>query len=480
MGGYFPALSIQQPPSVLDQYTRAVQLRSLAGAQQLQQMQIEQQQRQFRSQQAFMNAYIQNQGDISKIVQNPPPDMLPDDVMGAQQHMLTLQTKTSQLTKDQLDNSLKQNDVISREADSMLALPQEQRRAELPNSFARLVRAGAVSPQDAQSQLAQTGQMNDDQLDKFLQVHKYAAISVKDRITQEQKDRETAAQETRAQAEAWKPNPMGTGFVNVLTGETKGATGELGIKATPFESWRQQFKLSHGGREPNTQEIQNFQTAGQAMRIEGLAKMREYPVYDSQTKQTVYLSPEVINAAPPGRYTVPGFTPEAQIAKGTGAAFSPSGTAGKSLTAFNTASLHADLLGQAADALDNKDMRGLNTVSNAISKQFGSPKVTNFETIAKVYEQEILKALGGHVTDAEVKSAGAMIPPNASPAQIKDAIANLKSLMASKIYVLHQQYQQGTQGQPMFTTPPPQAAPTAPAKATHRYNPTTGKIEALP
>src|SRR5208283_560379 len=200
---------------------------------------------------------------------------------------------------------------------------------------------------------------------------------------------------------------------------------------------------------------QKTKIAPAEVRVEGMGKIRQFPVYDSQTKQTIYMDSNEINDAKlrdPGRYTVPSYTPEAEIAKGTGTAFAPGGKAGTELKAFNTAFQHADLLSQAATALNNGDTKALNTVKNTLKTQFGSADVTNFNTISQVYNHEVLKALGGHVTDAEVKSANAMIPDNASPAQIKGAVENLKSLMQSKIGVMKQQYEAGKQGQPAFGT----------------------------
>jgi hypothetical protein len=52
------------------------------------------------------------------------------------------------------------------------------------------------------------------------------------------------------------------------------ATANRGEGATPFKAWRDQF-VKQMGREPNAQEIQNFTTAGQAMRITGFENLRQ-------------------------------------------------------------------------------------------------------------------------------------------------------------------------------------------------------------
>jgi hypothetical protein len=43
---------------------------------------------------------------------------------------------------------------------------------------------------------------------------------------------------------------------------------------TPFKAWRTQF-IEQKGREPNAQEIQNFTTAGQALRLTGMENLRQ-------------------------------------------------------------------------------------------------------------------------------------------------------------------------------------------------------------
>src|SRR5215472_10553934 len=200
MGGYYPALAVQSPPNLTDTLGRAIQLRTLAGQQQLQQMQIQQAQLEMKSQETFRNAYIQHQGDIGAIIANPPPDMLPKDLMAAQQHDLALKTQLQTYTKDQLDNTIKKHTLQSEAASSLLAIDDpKQRRAEFPNTLSKLVEEGAINPQEAQQQLAASGNMDDDHFEKMLQVHKYFGMTAKDAEQARKDDMQSKEAKVRAE-----------------------------------------------------------------------------------------------------------------------------------------------------------------------------------------------------------------------------------------------------------------------------------------
>jgi hypothetical protein len=128
-----------------------------------------------------------------------------------------------------------------------------------------------------------------------------------------------------------------------------------------------------------------------------------------------------------------------------------SGASAKNLTAFNTAIQHANQLQQAADALSNGDVRGLNKVGNALGYQFGSDKTTNFNVIKNALSGEISKVFkGGQATDAEIREVQQPFDAANSPAQLKGAIQNAIHLMNSKRDALKQQYDAGRTGKPNF------------------------------
>ncbi len=148
-----------------------------------------------------------------------------------------------------------------------------------------------------------------------------------------------------------------------------------------------------------------------------------------------------------------------------------SGAIAAQSTAFQTALQHANLLEQAARALANGDQRTLNSLKNAFKTQFGSPDVTNFQTIAQAYSDEVQKMLSsGHITEGEQKMVSGNIPSNASPQQILGAINAYKALATSKMNILQQQTQRGLKGQTNFPSnyTPPVGAPTASGPGGHK------------
>lgn len=148
-----------------------------------------------------------------------------------------------------------------------------------------------------------------------------------------------------------------------------------------------------------------------------------------------------------------------------------SGKGGQTLNAFNTASSHLQLLGQAADALNNGDSTLLNGVSQSFAKATGSPAPTNFDAVKTAVEGEVAKTFtGGNATVSEQAELKNAIDKANSPAQLHGAIGKFYALMQSKKEALHSQYEAGIKGQADFGEPSPQAA-------THVYNQKTGKIE---
>ena len=150
------------------------------------------------------------------------------------------------------------------------------------------------------------------------------------------------------------------------------------------------------------------------------------------------------------------------------------GSIGNEIVAFSTAIQHADLLEQAALALNNNDTQKLNAIKNELSTQFGDPEPTNFKVIANAYTREVTKALtAGHVTDNEIRENGATIPQDASQAQIIGAINAYRKLMNSKILIRRQQIESGMAGTPFLgagANLDPNAQPHAGgAPAAHTY-----------
>ena len=121
------------------------------------------------------------------------------------------------------------------------------------------------------------------------------------------------------------------------------------------------------------------------------------------------------------------------------------GIEGRSVRAMNTATDHLFTLQEAADALDNGNVRLFNSISNRISKEIGVAAPTSFEGVKKIVAGEIVKATtgaAGALGDRE--EVAATINAANSPAQLLDQINYYKKLMAGQLNSLELQFITGT------------------------------------
>jgi hypothetical protein len=165
------------------------------------------------------------------------------------------------------------------------------------------------------------------------------------------------------------------------------------------------------------------------------------------------------------------------------AKFMTSGKGGQTITAYNTANDHLELLGKAMDALQNGDVQALNQLNNSFKQQFGSAAPTNVNAVKAMLAGElanVAKVTGA--TDMEIKEQKDNINRASSPEQIRGFIDTNHDLMDQKAYEMYQQYQQGMQGQPAFTTglsghQPANGAGGGSAPKIKKFNPQTGRLE---
>ena len=142
------------------------------------------------------------------------------------------------------------------------------------------------------------------------------------------------------------------------------------------------------------------------------------------------------------------------------ARFMTSGKGGQTITAYNTANDHLDLLGKDMDALQNGDVQGLNQLNNAFRQQFGAAAPTNVNAVKAMLSGElanVAKVTGA--TDQEIKVQQDNINRAASNEQIKGFIDMNHDLMDQKVFEMYQQYQNGMQGKPAFGTGRPLKGP---------------------
>jgi len=122
--------------------------------------------------------------------------------------------------------------------------------------------------------------------------------------------------------------------------------------------------------------------------------------------------------------------------------YTPGGTVGQQVLAFNTAMRHAGLLSDAVDQLHNGNMQLANKIGTAISVQFGNNPVTNFNTIKTYLAGELAKGFGGGVaTDSSRAEANAILSTIQSPQQLKGGLQSAVKLLQGKIGAQEDAYQ---------------------------------------
>lgn len=188
-------------------------------------------------------------------------------------------------------------------------------------------------------------------------------------------------------------------------------------------------------------------------RADAYGNIREYPVFDTQTKTTVMMTPNDLNAAnqqQPGRFTVPGYSPEALGQRGTTEYFTH-GKGAQQITAYNTALKHLDTLDSLATALNNSDVQVFNKAAQTWAEQTGNPAPSNFAAAKNAMSGEVAAALkASGATDQEIANVGQTFNRAQSPAQLRGAIGTYRTLLQSKAQQLQGQYEAGMRGQPNF------------------------------
>jgi hypothetical protein len=121
------------------------------------------------------------------------------------------------------------------------------------------------------------------------------------------------------------------------------------------------------------------------------------------------------------------------------------GIQGRQVNAFNTAIDHLSTMDKLTDALNNGDIKAVNSIGNLVASQTGQPAPTNFDAAKQIVTSEIIKAVvasGGGVTErqeAERNFASAN-----SPAQLKGVINTYKQLLGGQLKSLNLQYENTT------------------------------------
>lgn len=472
-----PALGIKPPQDPVDNLSRLAQLKSallqqqmIPGQIQAQQLENEQRQQQnqitaqqLKDQQATTQAMQEWDGkDINAL----PGLVLKHGasataVFGLKKNIIDQQQQLATLTKDQLANQAAVSDQLLGHIDTLKGITDPVQRAQAAKDQASQILSSPL----AKMLDPQTGQMlqgmaagqfvpNDDQLSLFEKGLTSHSKQIEETLKAQQGAEANAkaaeananAQKVQAQLAYYQKNGLAPGIpIDVQEAQDwlaknpgKGPADFLKYKSTLIPAFN--FNLQNAGAKAGSPDLEN---AAQLV-ANGKAKIGDVITYRTPLSQRLAFLSRVTELNP--NYNAGDF----DITKGVKREFTI-GKVSQELNAYNTALAHADLLQQAAKAMQNGDTKVLNSLQNRLKTEFGSSDVTNFNVIANAYTREVTKALSsGHLTDAEIKEQGATIPSNASPEQIMGAITAYKNLMASKLQQRKNQYDQGQKAQPNF------------------------------
>lgn len=117
-----------------------------------------------------------------------------------------------------------------------------------------------------------------------------------------------------------------------------------------------------------------------------------------------------------------------------------SGPDGRNIGALNTAMVHLDRLGDAADAMKNGTFTPGNAAYNYFADKFGSEKVTNFHLLKDAVAGEMAAALKGNATDVEIANMKTSIRDINSPSQMAGVVAEGMAILNDKANTYNERY----------------------------------------
>jgi len=121
------------------------------------------------------------------------------------------------------------------------------------------------------------------------------------------------------------------------------------------------------------------------------------------------------------------------------------GPHGNTLRSFDVSISHLNTLQELAHALDNGDIKLINSIRNKYQEQTGSTAPGNFEAAKGIVGDEISKAIiGSKGALADREEAKAQIQATRSPAQLAGVIKTYKELMAGQLTGIKKQYEDTT------------------------------------
>jgi hypothetical protein len=466
------AAQISQNP--LTEYARSTQLNE--QQQQFQQekqqrdQQIELQRRQLADQDAVtkaMGAYNTEQhtpDDIPKLIlQNGGSG---GAAMAAQQHILGLKKTASEAAKDDaesgsknIDTYLKRHDAAAGELQTHIASDDDASLGKnLFSSITSLGQNGYLRPDEVQHglQLAQLAETNPQAARAQLPAYLNSFKTEKQIFEEAQKTAQQNTQQQEANAKDWKDFPALGVSVNTRTGEQRSVSGGAVMSPEMMSSKYVALQQKQTMKQPIAPEDKawmrgyeklktlvpvanfNLQNSGAAADGGGNPSQIAQAIANGQmawkdavsvrtpmaTKNAILSQVFKLNPS----FDTSEFGLETDAAKKA-----RSGVWADTRVAYNTAIDHSKQLLETIDAMNNTDVKKLNSLKNFFKTEFGSEAVPDYSAVANAYNHEVTSVVSkGHITDAEVAQGGSVLPSDASPQALRGVINNYNRLMQSK------------------------------------------------
>ena len=459
----------------LEEYARSVGLEhqaAILGAQQQQQdIQTKQMQQQLADQQAMTKALHDWDGkDFSQLPELAKKNgMSGPAYLQAQQQVLARKKEILSYDDAQVANLQKHHDIALGAIDAAEGVPDDELMQHIGDTVGRLQAAGHIDQNTGQNIITHAQSMPPDQFRPWLDVYKKSLLAESALLAQKKTQAETeeatakageaTAKGKQATQGEWHPAQELGLEVNSATGETRPLTGGNGAPVmTPaqIESKYLALQQRENAGLPNSKEdaawkkavekyktlvpVANFnlQNAGAAADSNGNPSEIARAIAENRMKWSEAVSPRtpqsVKNAIMAQVYKLNPNYDTAEFGLETEAAKKArSGAWADSRLAYNTALDHSDMLLEAAKALQNGDVRALNTLKNKFNTAFGGSGQITFNAIANAYNHEVNSVISkGHTTDAEIATGHATLPDNANYQTLASVVGAYKGLMTSK------------------------------------------------
>lgn len=514
--GYLPALSFKSPEisDPMEQYGKVLQMRNMMQQNQAGALDIQQKKRDIQDQQATTAAMKEalqawdgkDHNDIYKAM----PSLIAKNggsanaVMAMQQKALASKDTSSQIALRDAETGdkksatiIKNGDIVSGALTPLIAMPDRDFAANLPNALQSLTQNGALDPQHAQSlgalvQGVQAGQVDVPTAKQNLDLYRKSMLAASQQQKEAMDQADLAVKKAQLpgqQAEAQQKvrSNLATQLAGAGSQEAyeqalndKVKSGEMTVsQARQFPQAYDKDAILSTGMTPHEQasvpvekiEMKDWLAKNPGKSPADFMKYQKtmVPAYNFNLQSSAGNGNVPLNksqqataqAILDGRMTPPSSfalkTPYWQNVMGGVFQQDPdfseqraqlrkaytTGAQSKEINAINTAMGHVGVLGQAIDALNNGNYKVLNQIGNSLGVQVGKDPVTTFNTIVHRVGPELSKAYIGAGGSAGERGADEKdFDPNLGPKQLTTNVAMTARLLRSKIASLENQWDQ--------------------------------------